>query len=128
MNKIILKGNLGKDPEMKETKSGKKMVRMSIAVSRRKKVGDSYENATDWFNITWWDKKAESLHKNFWKGKEIIIEGAIQNNNYEKDGQKIYQDQIIGREFFFCGPKGEDPRTSEDESSSSSDDGDEMPF
>ena len=128
MNKIILKGNLGKDPEMKETKSGKKMVKMSIAVSRRKKVGDSYENVTDWFNVTWWDKKAESLHKNFWKGKEILIEGTIQNNNYEKDGQKVYQDQIMGRDFFFCGPKGEDPREAKGDEPSSTGGEEELPF
>jgi single-strand DNA-binding protein len=126
--RISIHGNLGKDPELKETKSGKKMAKFSVAVNRRAKVGDSYENVTDWFNITCWDKHAELVNNHFWKGKEIILHGTLQNNNYEKDGQKVYQDAISVRDIEFCGSKGEDPRKQESSSSESSGGGEELPF
>ena len=126
--RISIHGHLGKDPEMKETKTGKKMATFSVAVNRRAKVGDSYENVTDWFNVTCWDKHAELMNNHFWKGKEIILHGNLQNNNYEKDGQTVYKDSISVKEIEFCGSKGEDPRGKKEAAPSGGGSDEELPF
>ena len=85
MNKVILSGNLTRDPELKVTGSGKSLVRMSIAVSRQY----SKESA-DFFNLTAWDKTAEFCAQYLKKGSAVLIEGRVENDNYEKNGVKHY--------------------------------------
>lgn len=85
MNKIILSGNLTRDPELKVTASGKSLARMSIAVSRQY----SKESA-DYFNLTAWDKTAEFCAQYLKKGSAVLIEGRVENDNYEKNGVKHY--------------------------------------
>lgn len=103
-NKIILMGRLTKDPELKTTQSGVTMCRFSIAVDRAYSKGQ--EKQTDFFDITAWRQTAEFVSKYFTKGKCILIEGKLQNNNYtDQNGVKQYRNAIIADNVAFCGDK-----------------------
>ena len=103
-NRIILMGRLTKDPELKNTQSGVTMCRFSIAVDRAYSKGQ--EKQTDFFDITAWRQTAEFVSKYFSKGKCILIEGKLQNNNYtDQNGVKQYRNAIIADNVAFCGDK-----------------------
>jgi single-strand DNA-binding protein len=103
-NRIILMGRLTKDPELKTTQSGITMCRFSIAVDRAYSKGQ--EKQTDFFDITAWRQTAEFVSKYFSKGKCILIEGKLQNNNYtDQNGVKQYRNAIIADNVAFCGDK-----------------------
>ncbi len=83
MNKVFLSGNLTRDPEVRYTQTGKAVARMGIAVRRPY----SKENATDFFNMTAWDKTAEFCQRYLTKGSRVLVEGRLQTYSYEgKDG------------------------------------------
>jgi single-strand DNA-binding protein len=103
-NKILLMGRLTKDPELRTTQSGVTMCRFSIAVDRAYSKGQ--EKQTDFFDITAWRQTAEFVSKWFSKGKCILIEGKLQNNNYtDQNGVKHYQNVVIADSVAFCGDK-----------------------
>ena len=105
MNKVILVGNLTKDPELSETPSGVAVCKFSLAVSR------DYTNAegnrdTDFFNITVWRGRAENCGKYLKKGNKVAIVGSLQNRSYEdKDGIKRSVTDVIANEVEFLTPK-----------------------
>ena len=105
MNKVILIGNLTKDPELSETPSGVAVCKFSLAVSR------DYTNAegnrdTDFFNITVWRGRAENCGKYLKKGNKVAIVGSLQNRSYEdKDGIKRNVTDVIANEVEFLTPK-----------------------
>ena len=98
MNLVIMTGNLVRDPDTRQTASGKVRTAFSIAVQR----GDK----TDYFNITAWDKNAEFIKKYFVKGSRIMVEGHLQPNNYtDANGVKHYGLDIIVDGVEFGGSK-----------------------
>jgi single-strand DNA-binding protein len=105
MNKVILVGNLTRDPELTETSSGIAVCRFAIAVSR------DYANAegtreTDFFNITVWRGRAENCGKYLKKGNKVAIVGSLQNRSYEdKDGIKRTVTDVVASEVEFLTPK-----------------------
>ena len=106
MNKVILIGNLTRDPESGSTQSGVQFCRFSIAVNRR----FSRENeATDYFNIVCWRALAENCSKLLAKGRKVCVCGSIQTSQYEQDGIKRTAFDIIADEVEFLSPaKGAD--------------------
>ena len=103
-NRIILMGRLTKDPELKTTQSGIPMCRFSIAVDRAYSKGQ--EKQTDFIDITAWRQTAEFVAKYFSKGRVILVEGKLQNNNYtDQNGVKHYQNVVIADSVAFCGDK-----------------------
>ena len=95
MNKVILMGRLVADPEFTQTQSGKSVCKFRIAVDRAFQK-DSQEKQSDFFQLVSFGKTAEFVSKFFIKGKPILVEGRIQNNNYtDKYGVQHYQDQLI---------------------------------
>lgn len=103
-NKIILMGRLTKDPEIRTTQSGIPMCRFSIAVDRAYSKGQ--EKQTDFIDITAWRQTAEFVAKYFSKGRMILVEGKLQNNNYtDQNGVKHYQNVVIADSVAFCGDK-----------------------
>lgn len=91
MNKVILIGRLGKDPELRMTQNNLAVVNFSLATSRKYKG----EEQTEWHNIVCFSKTAEIAEKYLTKGSLVAIDGQIQTKNYEKDGQTIYRTEII---------------------------------
>jgi single-strand DNA-binding protein len=91
MNKAILIGRLGKDPESRFTQTNTQVVNFSIATSKKVKG----EEQTEWHNIVTFAKTAEIAERYLKKGDLVCIEGSIQTNKYEKDGQTRYNTQIV---------------------------------
>ncbi len=107
MNKVILIGNLTRDPELSQTNSGISVCRISIAVSRRYASPDG-SRETDFFNVTAWRAIAENCAKYLKKGSKIAVVGSIQNRSYEaQDGSKRFTTDIMADEIEFLSTKNE---------------------
>lgn len=106
MNKIILVGNLVKDPELKYNESGEKMyTRFVIAVQRNFKLPDGSREA-DFIQIVVWGKKAQTICKYLEKGSLITVSGRLRTGSYEdKDGNKKYLAEVVAEDFKFLGTK-----------------------
>lgn len=107
MQKFIAIGRLGKDGELKETINGNMVYSNSLAVS--KKVKDkqgSYQDKTEWINLVIWQKGAEVFNQYTQKGSQVYIEGELQTDTYEKDGEKRYSTKVNVRDFRFLDSKG----------------------
>ena len=101
MNKVILVGNLTKDPELTTTTSGVSVCRFTIAVSRRY-VGASGERETDFINIVVWRGQAENCHKYLKKGSKCGVVGTLQTRSYDaQDGSKRYVTEVVADEVEF---------------------------
>ena len=98
LNRVQLIGNLGKDPEARYTPTGAKICTFSMAVNRRWKGKDgSAKEATDWFNIEAWGKLAEICNDYLHKGSLVLIEGRLQTDRYEHEGETRYFTKVIAR-------------------------------
>ncbi len=107
MNKVILIGNLTRDPELATTNSGVSVCRFSIAVQRRFQNAEG-EREADFFNIVVWRAQAENCHKFLKKGSKCAVTGRLQNSSYEaNDGSKRYTTEIVADEVEFLGAKPE---------------------
>ena len=105
MNKVILIGNLTRDPELTETPSGVAVCRFAIAVSRDYANADGTRE-TDFFNITVWRGRAETCGKYLKKGNKVAVIGSLQTRSYEdKDGVKRNVTDIVANEVEFLTPK-----------------------
>lgn len=105
MNKVILIGNLTRDPEAGKTPSGVDFCRFAIAVSRDYANADG-NRETDFFNITVWRKQAENCGKYLKKGNKVAIIGQLQNRSYDdKEGVKHTVTDVIANEVEFLTPK-----------------------
>lgn len=103
MNRIIIKGRLTRDPEMKAGGTGTEYCKISVAVDRR----GGKEKITDFFDCTAFGKTAAAIGQYMTKGREILIEGRMQCNTYEKDGQKRKSWDLVVDTFEFCGSKND---------------------
>ena len=91
LNKVILMGRLTADPELRQTPSGISSCRFSIAIDRSYKSRDTGERQTDFINVVTWRQTAEFVSRYFSKGRMIIVEGSLRNNNYtDSNGVKHY--------------------------------------
>jgi len=106
VNKVILIGNLGKDPELKYTPSGRAVTQFPLATTEQWTGQDGQKNEkTTWHNIVAWGKQAEVMKEYLRKGRQVYIEGRIDNRSYEKkDGSgKAYISEVIVQNFQFIG-------------------------
>lgn len=103
LNKILLIGNLGKDPEMRYTPQGHPVTTFSLAVSRSVPVKEGErKDETEWFNIVTWDKLAENCNQYLSKGKKAFVEGRLRTRNWEgQDGQKRTSVEVIANTVMF---------------------------
>lgn len=105
LNKVMLIGNLGRDPEMRYTPSGRPVTAFSLAVDRTwaSAEGERHEE-TDWFNIVAWGELAETCNRYLRKGDRIYIEGRLKARSWEgKDGQKHELTEVIAGELIMLG-------------------------
>jgi single-strand DNA-binding protein len=135
MNKVLLIGNVGQEPEIKTIPSGSQVCKISLATSERykdKSTGE-WKETTEWHNVVMWDFLAERAQKYIKKGSKILIEGKNQTRSYEKDGVTHYRTEVIARDLILLDPKpysssesfGE--KTVSEDTVSSTDD-DDIPF
>lgn len=107
MNKVILSGNLTRDPEAGQTNSGISYTRFTIAVQRRFANADG-EREADFLNCTAWRQTAEFIAKYFKKGSKIMVVGSIQTRSYDgQDGQRKFATDIVVDEAEFAGSRSE---------------------
>lgn len=104
MNKILLIGNLTKDPELSQTNNGIAYCKMSIAVNRDFANANG-ERQADFFNIMTWRGLAENCKKYLSKGKKIAVSGRVETRTYEQDGVKKYMTEVIADDIEFLSPK-----------------------
>lgn len=110
VNKVILVGNLGKDPELRYTPSGAAVATFSLATSERyKDRNGEMQEKTEWHNIVTWRNLAEICGKYLHKGKQVYIEGRIQTRSYDdRDGNRKYITEIVADQMQMLGRAGED--------------------
>jgi len=140
VNKVILVGRLGKDPEVKSTPSGATVAKFSIATDEKftDKSGERQER-TEWHNIVAWNKLAEICGQYLRKGKLVYIEGSLRTDSWDdkESGQKRYRTEIIAQNMQMLDRKGDDEggsssysgsrRNSESSATTVADD-DDVPF
>ncbi len=108
VNKAIIIGNLGRDPEVRFTPSGRAVAKFSVATTEKwtDQQGQKQEK-TEWHNIVVWGKQAETCGQYLAKGRQVFVEGRITNRSYDdKDGNKRYITEIIARDVRFLGGGG----------------------
>ncbi len=107
INKVILVGNVGRDPDVQTTAAGTKVVHMSLATSRRIPRDSGYEDRTDWHRLTLWNRLAELAEEYVRKGDRLYIEGRMEYASYEKNGVTIPTAEVQVRELVMLGtPNG----------------------
>ena len=103
VNKVIILGNLGADPELRSSPSGVTTCRLSIATSMNwtdKGSGEKKEK-TEWHRVVFFGRSAEVIDQYLKKGQQLYVEGRLQTSKYEKDGIERYSTDIIGESFNF---------------------------
>ncbi len=105
VNKVFLVGNLGKDPELRFTASGRAVAKFPLATSESWNDNDgNRQEKTEWHNIVIWGKQAESCGQYLAKGREVCVEGSVRYRQYDdKEGQKKYITEINAVQVTFLG-------------------------
>ena len=104
INKVIIKGNISNEVELKQTQGGTSVCSFNVAVNRYAK--DPREAKTDFFTVVAWQAKAEFVSKYFKKGQAIVVVGRLENREWtDKNGNKRISTEIIAEEISFAGGK-----------------------
>ena len=135
LNKVMVIGHLGKDPEMRYTPSGRPVTTFSVAVSRSWNTADGERRSeTEWFNIVAWGNLAEICKQYLHKGQQVYIEGRLQTRRWEdKEGQRHTSVEVVANEMMMLGDRRDNSGQSQ-ESDETDDQGepvadeDEFPF
>ncbi|MGD0879304.1 MAG: single-stranded DNA-binding protein [Anaerolineales bacterium] len=124
LNKVMIIGNLGRDPEMRYTPSGRPVTTFTVATSRSWNTTDGERHTdTEWFNVVTWGTLAEICKQYLTKGQQIYIEGRLQTRHWEdKEGVKHSTVEIVAMEMMMLGerqeakhlPAGDEPLVSEE--------------
>jgi single-strand DNA-binding protein len=127
MNRVMLIGRLGKDPELRYTPSGTAIAKFTLATDRRKRNGE--EQPPDWHRITAWSKLAEICSQYLIKGERVMIEGRLEYGSYEKDGVKHYTTDIIAEDMEMLGGRvNREPRELREPAKLAGDAEEDIPF
>jgi single-strand DNA-binding protein len=104
INQVMLLGNLGADPELKQTSAGP-VLKFNLATTRSwlDKQSNTEKKDTVWHRVTIFGRRGEALQKHLSKGSRVFVTGRIQTSSYEKDGQKRYSTDIICEDLKFAG-------------------------
>lgn len=117
LNKVMIIGSVGRDPEGRYTPSGTPVTTFSVATNRRGKEGGE---ETEWFTVVAWEKLAETCNAHLTKGQKVYVEGRLQTRTWDdKDGQKHSKTEVIANTVLFLSPKANGQATETD---------DDMPF
>jgi single-strand DNA-binding protein len=108
LNRVMLLGNLGQDPELRMTSGGQAVLKMRLATSEtyldRNKVR---QERTEWHSVVVWGRRAEALSKFLTKGSRLFVEGGIRTSSYDdKDGNKRYRTEVVAQNIILAGNAG----------------------
>lgn len=122
VNKVIIIGRLGKDPETKAIGQGSTLTRLTVATSETWMKDGQKQEKTEWHNITVWGKLAEICGKYLAKGRQVYVEGKLQTRSWEDNGQKKYATDIVATAVQFLGSAGNETSAHNNSSSQASSD------
>jgi len=115
VNKVILVGNVGKDPEVKYVPTGTALAKFSLATNERfKDKSGEWQDRTEWHNILAWERLAEIIGEYVHKGTKLYVEGRLQTSTWEdrQSGEKKYRTEIVARDLVLLGSRdGAEPET-----------------
>jgi single-strand DNA-binding protein len=104
LNRVSLIGNLGKDPEMRQTQSGSAVGTLRLGVTERRKEGEDYKDHTEWVSVVCFGKTAENAAKYLQKGRQVFVEGRLQTRKWDdKNGQTHYTTEVVANQLLFLG-------------------------
>ncbi|MBL8609646.1 MAG: single-stranded DNA-binding protein [Myxococcales bacterium] len=104
LNKVMLLGNLGADPELRMTQGGQAILKLRLATTENYlDRNNTRQERTEWHSVTVWGKRGEALSRILTKGDRIFVEGSIRTSSYEKDGDKRYRTEIIASNIILSG-------------------------
>jgi single-strand DNA-binding protein len=103
LNRVVLIGRLTREAELKYTSGGQAVCKFSIAVNRRKKNGDQWEDEANFFDIVLWGKQGESLHQYLLKGKMVGVDGELRQDRWQQDGQNRSKIEIVANNLQLLG-------------------------
>ncbi len=107
LNKVMVLGNLGSDPEVRTTQGGNTVANFSVATTEVRGSGDDRQEFTEWHRIVVWGRQAETCQQYLAKGRQVYIEGRLQTRSYEdREGVKRYATEIVAQQVQFLGGKG----------------------
>ena len=108
LNRVMLLGNLGADPELKTTQGGDAVLRLRLATTERYlDRNKSWQERTEWHTVTLWGKRGEALHRLLTKGSTIFVEGSLRTSSYDdKEGVKRYKTEVTARNVILTGGRG----------------------
>ena len=106
INKVILLGNVGRDPEVKSLPSGMRLATFSLATTDRRSKDENGSPRTEWHNLVAWDRLVDVVENYVTKGKQLYIEGQMRTRKYEVDGVTKYRTEIHIRELELLGSRG----------------------
>jgi single-strand DNA-binding protein len=120
VNKVILVGNVGQDPEVKYTASGVPVTKVSLATNERfKDKNDQWQDRTEWHSVVAWQRLAEIVGEYVRKGSKLYVEGKLQTSTWEdkQNGEKKYRTEIVARDIVFLGSRDNAAQGSPEQSS-----------
>lgn len=104
LNKVMLLGNLGADPELRHTQGGQAVLNLRLACSESYLDKDkNRQERTEWVNVTVWGKRGEALAKLLTKGARVFVEGGLRTSSYDKDGEKRYKTEVVASNVILAG-------------------------
>lgn len=129
LNKVMLIGNVGREPEMRYTEKGKPVTSFSVAVNRTFNTPDGgRREETEWVSIVAWEKLAETCNQYLGKGSKVYVEGRLQTRSWDgQDGQKRYKTEVVASTVLFLDRAGA-TRSGEAPAGEESLDPDDLPF
>lgn len=129
INKIVLIGNVGRDPDVQTTSAGTKVAHFSLATSRRVPRNGGFEERTEWHRLTLWDRLAQLAEDYIRKGDRLYVEGRMEYDSYERNGVTIPTAEIAVREIVLLGSPRAAASESESEAKADEDEPDDnLPF
>ncbi len=103
LNRVMLLGNLGADPELRMTSGGQAVLSLRLACSESYLDKDkNRQERTEWVNVTVWGKRGEALAKLLAKGSRVFVEGGLRTSSYDKDGEKRYKTEVVASNIILC--------------------------
>lgn len=108
VNRAILVGNAGSDPDIQRTASGTTVAHLSLATNRRTRVNGETQERTDWHRLTFWAAAAETIERYVRRGNRLYVEGRIEYGSYDRDGQSVPTADVVVQEFVLLDGPGED--------------------
>jgi single-strand DNA-binding protein len=142
LNKVMIIGNLGRDPELRYTQRGTPVCNFTVAVNRPGRTdenGQRGEDETEWFAVVAWDKLAETCSQYLTKGRKVYVEGRLQTRSWEgQDGQKRSRTEVLAQQMTMLGSRapagaGSEPvaagaRNGRAAGAAATDEDDDLPF